>query len=99
MIGRAGSLASIRSYGDCGMFDASAFDRGETLTASITRLDRADAIYWQQRAKDNATLAAYALDIRALTRAAEFQRTASYFAAEALRSLSRLIENGSETDQ
>ena len=69
---------------------------GETLAASIGRLDRADAIYWQQRAKDNAALAAYALHIGALSQAAEFQRATSYFAAEALRSLSRLIESGSE---
>ena len=34
MIGRAGSLATIRSYGDCGVFNASAFDRCETLDAA-----------------------------------------------------------------
>ena len=68
------------------------FDTRETLAQSVARLYRADAIYFQQRAANNAALAVYALDTGALDRACDFQRAAAYFAAQAWRSLSRLIE-------
>jgi hypothetical protein len=70
----------------------SAFDRvyprasgGKTLAASIARLDRADAIYFLQRASNNATLATLAFDAGDIWRATMFQRAAAYFAAEARR--------------
>jgi hypothetical protein len=65
---------------------------GETLAQSIARLYRADAIYFQTRAADNAALAAYGLEAGARSHAAKFQRAAAFFAAEAWRALARLIE-------
>jgi len=70
-----------------------AFDRRETLAASIVRLDRAEAVYFQQRAANNATLATLAFDAGDIRRAATFQRAAAYFAAEGRRSLFRLLED------
>jgi hypothetical protein len=70
----------------------SAFDQRESLEASIARLYRAEAIYYQQRAADNSALAAFALVSRAFPEASAFQRAAAYFAAEAWRCLSRLLE-------
>lgn len=67
-------------------------DFGETLAASIARAYRADAIYFQARAKDNAALASYTLEAGVAFHACRFQRSAAFFAAEAWRSLSRLIE-------
>ncbi len=69
-----------------------AFDRRETLAASITRCETADACFFQARACDMSALAAFALGVRAFPEAIAFQRAAAFFAAEARRSLFRLLE-------
>lgn len=69
------------------------FERRETLAASIARLDRAEAEYFQERAADNAVLAAYAMGTGApIETAARLQRASAFFSVEARRSLSRLLE-------
>ena len=72
-----------------------AFETRETLAASIARLNRTDAAYFQQRAANNSALAAYALDTGApVETTARLQRASAYFAGEARRSLARLIGAG-----
>jgi hypothetical protein len=72
---------------------ATAFKGRKTLAASIARLDRADAEYFQQRAADNSASAAYALGADApVETTARLQRAAAFFAGEARRSLFRLLE-------
>jgi hypothetical protein len=74
---------------------ATASEHRETLSVSVARLNRADAEYFQQRAADNSTLAAYALGVGApVETTASLQRASAYFANEARRSLARLIEAG-----
>jgi hypothetical protein len=76
-------------------FAFSSFDSCETLGASIARLNRQEAIYFQQRAANNSALAAYALDRGApVETTARLQRASAYFANEARRSLAQLIEAG-----
>ncbi len=70
-----------------------AFDRRETLSASIARCDHADACFFQQRSMEMSTLAAFAVGVRAFPEAIAFQRASAFFAAEARRSLFRLLEN------
>jgi hypothetical protein len=69
-----------------------AFDRRETLAASIARMDRLEAGYFQERAANNTTLATLAFEAGDMGRAATFQRAAAYFAAEAHRLIPRLLE-------
>jgi len=69
-----------------------AFERRETLAASIARCDRADACFFQQRARDMAALAAFSLGHRAFPDAITFQRASAYYAGEARRCLSHLLE-------
>lgn len=86
-----GRLASIHGSSKPVTAAFSSFNQRETLAQSIARLDAVEAIFFQQRAADNATLAAQALVTGApVETAARLQRAAAYFAAEARRSLSRL---------
>jgi hypothetical protein len=72
----------------------SSFESRETLAASVARMDASEAIYFQERAADNAALAAYALDMGAPAEtAARLQRAAAFFAGETRRSLTRLLED------
>jgi hypothetical protein len=65
----------------------------ETLAASIARFDREEAVYFQARAADNSALAVYALGAGAPAETtARLQRAAAFFAGEARRSLTRLLE-------
>jgi hypothetical protein len=69
------------------------FEARETLAQSIARLDRADAAYFQERAANNAVLAAYALNTGASAETtSELQRTAAFFGDEARRALFRILE-------
>jgi hypothetical protein len=68
------------------------FERRETLAASIAHMDAADCAFFQGRARDMAGLAAFALGARAFPQAITFQRATAYYAGQARRSLSRLIE-------
>jgi hypothetical protein len=59
-----------------------AFETRETRAQSIARLDRAEAIYFQECAADNSTLAASALDTGApVETTARLQRAAGFFAS------------------
>jgi hypothetical protein len=73
----------------------SPFDRRETLAASIARLNRQEAIFFQEHAAEISALAVYARDTAEPAETVViFQCASAYFANEARRSLARLIEGG-----